>query len=239
MGTTFISEGCVAEYTAPAGGVTVNIPVLIGGVFVIPQVTAAATVVFAGYVDGIHTLPKTAGEGALVQGQPAFWDATNAKVTINPSLGLSIGAINAAAATGDTTCTVRLNGTAMGGRVHTIRTRFTVAQVNAGATLLPAITGVKYRMVDAFAIAVGGAVTTVTTVDILATLSSSRKLVAFGQAALTQSALVRAGATGGTILADGASFTANDISTAVTVGITGSAITVATHIDFHFTYSIE
>lgn len=239
MGTTFISEGCVAEYTAPSGGVTVNIPVLIGGVFVIPQVTAAATVVFAGYVDGIHTLPKTISEGALVQGQPAFWDATNAKVTIDPGLGLSIGAINAAAGTSDTTCVVRLNGSALGGRVHTIRKRFSIAQVNAGATLLPAITGLKYRMVSATAISVGGAAAAVTTVDILATLSSSRKLVAFAQASLTQSTVLKDGGTGAAVLADGASYTANDISTAITVGKTGSDITTATSIDFSFTYSLE
>jgi hypothetical protein len=142
--------------------------------------------------------------------------------------------------TSDTTCKVRLNGVSVAGRMLTIRKRFTIAQVNAGATLLPGIAGAKYRMVDAFAIAVGGAVTSVTTVDILATLSSSsRKLVAFGQAALTQSALVRAGSAGGVILADGASFTANDVATAVTVGITGSAITVATHVDFTVLYAIE
>lgn len=123
--------------------------------------------------------------------------------------------------------------------VRQIRTRFTVAQVNAGATLLAALPGYKYRMVAGRAISVGGAAGAVTTVDILATLASSRKLVAFAQASLTQSTLLRDGAAGGAILADGASYTVNDVNTAVTVGITGSSITVATNIDFHFDYVIE
>jgi hypothetical protein len=124
------------------------------------------------------------------------------------------------------------------GKAYTKRHRATVAEVNAGATVLAAIPGYKYQIKDAYMIAVGGQVTTVTTVDILGTLSSARKIMAGGQAALAQSALVRAGGTGGTVLADGASFTANDVNTAITVGITGSSITVATHVDFHLTYEL-
>jgi len=119
--------------------------------------------------------------------------------------------------------------------VISVRQRFTAAQIDAGAafTALTAKRNFKYRLIDAFAIAVGGAVGTVTTIDILATAAaSSRKLVAFGQAALTQSALVRAGSAGGVILADGASFTANDANTAVTVFNTGADMTGATHVDF-------
>lgn len=120
------------------------------------------------------------------------------------------------------------------------RERVTIANINAGFTLLPAIAGKKYRLVDAFAIAVGGAVGAVTTVDILATLAgASRKLVAFGQAALTQSTVVRAGGAGGTLLADGASFTANDAGAAITTLKTGADVTTATHVDYHLTYVIE
>ncbi|MGE0460905.1 MAG: hypothetical protein AB7Q16_06010 [Vicinamibacterales bacterium] len=125
------------------------------------------------------------------------------------------------------------------GTVYNIRTRFTIAQVNAGATLLAALAGFKYRMVAARAIAVGGAVGATTTVDILATLSSSRKLVAFAQASLTQSAVLKDGGTGAAVLADGASYTANDANTAVTVGVTGSPITTATHVDISFDYVLE
>jgi len=126
-----------------------------------------------------------------------------------------------------------------GNMPRVLRTRVAAADVNAGATLLPAVAGKKYRLHDAYAIAIGGAAGAVTTVDLLGTVTTARKLVAFGQANLTQSAIVRAGGTGGTVLADGASFTQNDANTAITVGVTGSAMTTATHIDFGLTYTLE
>jgi hypothetical protein len=124
--------------------------------------------------------------------------------------------------------------------VRQIRTRFTIAQVNAGATLLAALPGYKYRMVDASIIAVGGAAAAHTSIDIIGTLSSARKLVAFLVAGTTENTLLRDGAaTNGVILAAGASYTANDANTAVTVGKTGSDVTTATHVDISFTYVIE
>jgi len=41
---------------------------------------------------------------------------------------------------------------------HNVRQRFTIAQVNAGATLVPAVTGKSIRMISCSAISVGGAV---------------------------------------------------------------------------------
>lgn len=131
------------------------------------------------------------------------------------------------------------DGSSAKGVVYNVRARFTVAQVNAGATLLAAKPGFAYRMVDADAIAIGGAAAAVTTVDILGTLSSARKLVAFAQASLTQSTVLKAGGTGAAVLADGASYTLNDANTAITVGITGSSITTATNIDVIFSFTIE
>lgn len=124
--------------------------------------------------------------------------------------------------------------------LRTVRARFTIAEINAGATLLPAVAGYKARMVTCQAIAVGGAAAAVTTVDVLATLSgASRKLVAFAQASLAQSAVLTAGGSGAAVLADGASYTANDANTAVTVGKTGSSVTTATHIDVILDYVFE
>jgi hypothetical protein len=123
--------------------------------------------------------------------------------------------------------------------VFNIRQRFTIAQVNAGATLVAAVSGKSIRMVGCKAIAVGGAAGAVTTVDILGTSTTSRKLVAFAQANLTQSTVLADGGTGGTVLADGASYTANDTGTAVTIGKTGSNVTTATHIDVIFVYVLE
>lgn len=125
------------------------------------------------------------------------------------------------------------------GVVRTIRKRLTIAQINAGVAFLPALPGLKYRLVDAQAIAYGGAVGAVTTVDILGTQSTSVKLVAFGQAALTQSTVLRPGISGATVLADGASFAPCDVNTAITVGKTGSAITTATGVDISVSYALE
>lgn len=123
--------------------------------------------------------------------------------------------------------------------VRNIRTRFTIAQVNSGATLLPAVAGFKYRMVDGAMIAVGGAAAAHTTIDILGTQSSGVKLVAFAVANTAQSAVLKPGVTGAAVLADGASYVACDANTAITVGKTGSSITTATHIDFIFSYVLE
>lgn len=235
----FVQDGNVIEYTVPAGGVISGVPVLIGGRLVIPAFTANAGDRFNGVTEDVFVLAKNTGE-AWAEGQPVFWDAANLRLSTDPSVGLPVGAVVVAALSADTTGVVDLNESSLAGRHLTIRKRFTIAQVNAGATLLPAIANLKYRLIDAAAIAVGGAVGAVTTVDILATLSAaSRKLVSFAQASLTQSALLRAGGAGAAILADGASFAVNDVNTPIAVGITGSAITTATNIDFMAEYTLE
>lgn len=133
--------------------------------------------------------------------------------------------------------TLTVTGTAsITGMVQNVRQRFTIAEINAGATLVAAVAGKSIRMVSCKAIAIGGAAGAVTTVDVLGTLSTGRKLVAFAQANLTQSTVLTDGGTGGAVLADGASYTANDAGTAVTVGKTGSNVTTATHIDVIFDY---
>lgn len=124
--------------------------------------------------------------------------------------------------------------------VYQVRKRFTIAEINAGATVLAAIAGFKYRMVDAAAVAVGGNVGGTTGVDLTGTLSTARKLVAFKTAGLTQSTMLRAGtATNGVLLADGASFTANDANTAITVIKDGNDLTTATHVDVLLSYCID
>lgn len=126
------------------------------------------------------------------------------------------------------------------GIVRTIRSRFTIAQVNAGATILAALAGYKYRLIDVLAIAIGGNVGTLTTVDVLATQSASGvKLAAFAQASLTRSTVLRPGVSGTTVLADGASFVQNDANTAVTIGKTGGTGDTATHVDVVLTYALE
>lgn len=124
--------------------------------------------------------------------------------------------------------------------VQNVRRRCTAAEINAGVSLLAAVPGYAYRVTDMSMIAIGGAATTATDVRILGTRAAgSVALLAVAVAALTQSALVRAGAANATLLADGASHTALDVNTAVTVGKTGGSLAGATHVDVIAAYVLE
>jgi hypothetical protein len=117
------------------------------------------------------------------------------------------------------------------------RERFTIAQIDAGQTLLPAIPGYKYRIVDMAIISIGGAYAGATDVRILATqAAASAALLIAAVAGLTQNTLLRAGAANATIIAGGASFVDNDNNTAITISKTGGASSGATHADFLVSY---
>lgn len=126
------------------------------------------------------------------------------------------------------------------GDIQNIRTRFTAAQINAGASLLPAVPGFKYRLVDWTLIAIGGAASGATDVRLLGTRAAGAVvLAAVAVAALTQSAVVKPNSANVTLLADGASHTQLDVNTAVTVGKTGGALATATHVDVIANYVLE
>ena len=133
-------------------------------------------------------------------------------------------------------------GTAIAGvgSDQALRLRFTTAQVNAGATIIPAIPGWKIRVLDMTMIAIGGAATSNTSVRINATQGAATvQLLDVAIAALTQSAVVRAGAANAVVRADGGSFIANDVNTPITIANNGAAMTVATAIDVIISYQIE
>lgn len=124
--------------------------------------------------------------------------------------------------------------------VRVERHRVTAAEINAGHTVLAAVTGYKYRIANVKAIAYGGNAGTATSVDVLGTQgTSSVKLVAFAVTSLTRSVVLTAGDTGATVLADGASFTACDAATAITVGKTGDALNTATGVDVIIEYVLD
>lgn len=238
MSRTFIQPGDTLTFVAPTGGVTSGTPVLIGDQLVIPETTAAATEEFEGTVCGVHTLGKASGQ-TWATGDPLFWDDSAGVFTSDPAAGRHLGEAGGTAASADTTGPVKLLAPENKLGTFQIRKRFTIAEVNAGIELIPAVPGRQIRMVAAKAIAIGGAAGAVTTVDILATQTTSVKLVAFAQASLLQSAVLKDGETGAAVLADGASYVANDVNTAVTVGKTGASITTATHIDFIVSYALD
>lgn len=186
-------------------------------------VAASATTFAAGEVVALNTSTKLA-------------------VTDGSSGSRRIGLAVTAKTNGQTFVLVRLNGqrNAPEHTQRSIRRRCTTAEINAGVTVLPALTGYKYRVTDMKMIAIGGGAATATSVDILATQSaSSVKLMASAVAGLTQSAVLRAGAANAAVLADGASFVANDSGTAITVGKTGSALATATAVDVFIDYVVE
>jgi len=122
------------------------------------------------------------------------------------------------------------------GHAFNLRHRVTTAEVNAGHTILTPPSGKAVRVIDITMIAIGGAASGATTIDVLDVAS---KLLAVAVAALTQSAVVRAGAANATVLADGASFITLTANHAISVGKTGNDLATATAIDVIITYAIE
>lgn len=228
----------------PASAASAGDCVSIGSLFGMVATDLAASERGSVVVSGQISMPKVTG--AISRGARVYWNPTgdpvsgtagSGAVTTSDSAGFLVGYAVEAAVSGDANVTVYVVPGSEAG-VQQTRQRFTIAQVNAGATILPARAGIQYQMVDCALISIGGAAATATTVDILATQTSGVKLVAAAVAGLTQNTLLRAGATNATILADGASFVANDVNTAITIGKTGSNVATATHIDVLLTYKM-
>ncbi len=240
MESTYVQSGNFLTYT-PSAAATAGDLVFLGDVCGQVTNSVAADMPTALRIDGVIRLTKASGTVfSTTVAAPVYWDsATDLAVTSGKGL---VGVAVAGGADGQTYVDVLLNApsAAVAGDARVLRQRVTTAEVNAGLTLLPAVAGRKYRMHDVALIAVGGAAATATSVDILGTQSaSSAKLLAAAVAGLTQNALLRAGATNAAILAAGASFVANDVNTAITIGKTGSDLATATHIDVLLTYSVE
>lgn len=120
--------------------------------------------------------------------------------------------------------------------LRTVEGQATTAQVNAGLIIVPEHPGRTITVVDAWMRAIGGAATTNTSVDIMDTADSPDSAVAFARAGLTQNAVLRAGAS---------NTTATDLGKALGTGeglqikTVGTAMTVATHIDYQVMYVID
>lgn len=178
---------------------------------------------------------KCVANGAITVGDPVYL-AASGKVGAIGSVRYGT-ALEAATADNDI-IEVLVDGNT--GGVHHLRVRTTTANVNAGATLLPAIPGRSYRLVDATMISIGGNAAGATAIRITGTQSaSSVQLVSNTVASLTQSTRVLAGVTANSsILADGASFNACDANTAITLTASGT-LTTSTNIDVLLSYVVE
>ena len=109
-----IQPGDFLEFTAPSGGVTKGTGVLIGGLLVIPMVSAAVGEKFRGATTGVHSHTKV-GSQAWTEGAVVYWDDGNARFTTtaasNYRAGVAVEAVDNGA--GDTTGVVRLDGVSM------------------------------------------------------------------------------------------------------------------------------
>lgn len=124
--------------------------------------------------------------------------------------------------------------------VQSVRKRVSTADINAGVTLLPAMAGFKYRLVDVTLVAIGGSAATATAVVINGVQATSTvALITAAVAALTRSAVVKPNSSNVTVLADGASLVANDAASPITIGKTGSSLATATAVDVILSYVIE
>lgn len=126
------------------------------------------------------------------------------------------------------------------GVIKSFRQRVAAASLTTAGVALsccPALPGVRWRLFDAALIAIGGNATTSTSINIAGTVSAAAsELLVVAVAALTRSALVRAGAANAVILADGASFTQMDANTGLTLHSVGGTLTVSTFVDFFVDY---
>lgn len=107
----YIQPGDAVEFTAPGGGVTTGVPVMIGQLLVIPTETAAATARFRGYTRGVFRVTKV-GSQAWAEGAVVFWDAGNTRFTTVGAGNFQAGIATEAIGSGATLTTgyVRLDG---------------------------------------------------------------------------------------------------------------------------------
>lgn len=99
--------------TAPSGGVTSGVAVLIGAILVVPITSADEGESFAGYTEGVISHEKV-GSQAWTEGAAVYWDVSEAEFTTTASgnylAGVAVEAVGSGA--GETTGKVRLNGIA-------------------------------------------------------------------------------------------------------------------------------
>ncbi len=110
---TFVQEGDVLEFTAPAGGVTAGTGVKIGDLLVIPTVSALENAKFTGVRTGVVQHAKASSDD-WAEGEELYWDDSEGKFTSTSSGNYLAGAAAAAAGSNDATGKVLLFGVSLG-----------------------------------------------------------------------------------------------------------------------------
>lgn len=108
----FVQDGKTCTFTAPAA-VASGAGFLVGSLFAIASADAANGAKVEGVTVGVFTLPKVSGAGTdFTAGTKLYWDNAAKNVTKTAAGNTLIGVALADALAGDTSATVRLNGTA-------------------------------------------------------------------------------------------------------------------------------
>lgn len=109
MSTKYLHSGQLLEFIAPSGGVTVDVPVLIQNVVVVPIESKAQTLAFQGRVEGVISNVLKASGAAWTTGQVLYFDTADATFKTAQSGTARRAAIAAAPAlSADTTGTIKL-----------------------------------------------------------------------------------------------------------------------------------
>jgi len=114
--------------------------------------------------------------------------------------------------------------------------QLTLAEVNAGKVVVPAVVKRAYTVVDCWLRAIGGAAANNTSVDVQDSVSAT-KVAVFTRAGLTENALARAGVAVTSVATNlGTSLTRSEGVRIINVG---TACDTMTHLDYVILYKVE
>lgn len=147
----------IVSLVAPSGGVTVDVPLLIGSMVVVPITTVAEGVEFAARTRGVFKFPKTASL-ALTIGHWVVWDVSAGKVDLLPDAvgDFNLGRVRKAAASSDTHVEVAIENRLRRREVVKVRIADVSAAADSDAGVAPfagRITRVKHQLQGAITVA--------------------------------------------------------------------------------------
>lgn len=106
----YVQKGHVIDYTAGGSAVAAGGVVVIGSLVGVAPRPIAANSLGAVAIEGVHALPKavTGTDASMTAGQLVYWYATSGVAVVSHATGVKAGYAVAAAATGATTVSVKL-----------------------------------------------------------------------------------------------------------------------------------
>lgn len=105
------ADGDILVLPAPVGGAVLDVPQIVGNLFLIPRATASAGVVISWEYKGIKELPQAAGQTFNALGQPVYWNASNGNCeSATSATNYLIGTLQAIPASGTANLLVLLPG---------------------------------------------------------------------------------------------------------------------------------